>query len=104
MPSEAGDTLVPGQSSENSTIQAAEAQVTKTKDFAEGKQDSGQPPTPTSMDPQGDKSDKGGRARKTSRSGEPFDQAEREEMERLLEELQGHLGKCWLHLHPDSPP
>ena len=30
---------------------------------------------------------------KTSRTSEPFDQAEREEMEKLLEELRGHLGK-----------
>ncbi|KIP01912.1 hypothetical protein PHLGIDRAFT_96565 [Phlebiopsis gigantea 11061_1 CR5-6] len=90
MPSEAGDPLGPGQSSDNSTLQAAEVHVTKTKDYVEGKQDSGQPPTPTSGDPPGEK---GGRTRKTSRSGEPFDQAEREEMEHLLEELQGHLGK-----------
>lgn len=58
----------------------------------EGKHDSGLPPTPTSTEPQSEKGDKGGRARKTSRTTEPFDQSEREEMERLLEELQGHLG------------
>lgn len=99
MPSYAGDPLGPGQSSDNSTLQAAEVHVTKTKDYVEGKQDSGQPPTPTSGDPPGEK---GGRTRKTSRSGEPFDQAEREEMEHLLEELQGHLGKCYLYLYPGS--
>lgn len=60
----------------------------------EGKHDSGLPPTPTSTEPQSEKGDKGGRARKTSRTTEPFDQSEREEMERLLEELQGHLGMC----------
>lgn len=37
------------------------------------------------------------KARKPVRGPEPFDQSEREEMERLLEELRGHLGRlCYL--------
>ncbi len=33
------------------------------------------------------------KTRKPAKGPEPFDQAEREEMERLLEELRGHLGE-----------
>lgn len=97
MPSETGDSLVPGQSSaEGSAAAAVEEPISKSKDYVEGnngnKEQNGHPPTPTSAEPQGDKTDKGTRTRKTSRTAEPFDQSEREEMERLLEELRGHLG------------
>jgi phospholipase D1/2 len=65
---------------------SAEETVAKSKEFA----DNGVTNGPLSSN--GTVNDKEPRARKTSKAVEPFDQAEREEMERLLEELRGHLG------------
>ena len=73
---------------------AVEEPLSKAKDFVEGTSN-GDASTHSAQNqnqnvPSG--SEKETRTRKTSRSAESFDQAEREEMERLLEELRGHLG------------
>ncbi|KAI0338902.1 phospholipase D [Trametopsis cervina] len=82
IPSEAGDSSAPGNSTNDLN---ADETVMRSKDFA----DSGEsnPPMTGGSSSGGDP-----RTRKTSKTAiEPFDQAEREEMERLLEELHGHL-------------
>lgn len=87
IPSETGDSGVPGQSSGEPNAGAnADETVLKSKDYA----DDGEIKPP--LTPNGKENEKEPRARKASKSIEPFDQAEREEMERLLEELRGHLG------------
>ena len=95
MPSETGDNLVPGRTSAENTAVYEEG-TTKSKDYADIRQDSNPPATPTSTEPPNEKADKGGRTRKPSKTPEPFDQSEREEMERLLGELRGHLGARYL--------
>ena len=40
----------------------------------------------------------GGRPRRPTRGAEPFEKWERDEMERLLGELNGHLGEWWWKL------
>lgn len=75
-----------------------ESSATKSRDYVDGK-DPNASIAPTSSEPPAqDKGEKANRARKTSRSPEPFDHAEREEMERLLQELRGHLGMSVLFL------
>ena len=99
VPSETGDQLVPGQVSAETTV-VHEETGTKSRDYGENGKESNPPTTPTGTDPpvdKGEKGEKGGRTRKPSRTPEPFDQSEREEMERLLQELRGHLGKHSLH-------
>ncbi|GJE88360.1 phospholipase D1 [Phanerochaete sordida] len=95
VPSEVADSGAPGAHSADAVNVHEESGTTKSKDFADS---STSTTTPTTAEPpaqdkadKGDKGDKGARTRKTSRSPEPFDQAEREEMERLLGELRGHL-------------
>lgn len=103
MPSESGDMGVPGAQAHRSqdTMTAAEEEVMKTKEFVEGPSNGNANHSTASQNlPPG--ADKDARTRKTSRAAEPFDQAEREEMERLLEELRGHLGESGKHSYPPS--
>lgn len=87
MPSENGDSGAPGQSSnESSAAAGADESVMKSNDYV----DNGETNPPST--PNGPNPEKEPRTRKASKSIEPFDQAEREEMERLLQELRGHLG------------
>lgn len=86
IPSEQGDPLAAG--SANGTTSSLE-DSTKAKDSVDGEKHTTPPATPTGPQP----GEKDARSRKQSPKGaEPFDQAEREEMERMLEELRGHLG------------
>ena len=84
---------VPGAHPHSSqdSVTAVDDLAAKTKEAVEGTSNSnGAHTAATQSVPLGTEKDT--RTRKTSRSAEPFDQAEREEMERLLEELRGHLG------------
>ena len=100
MPSESGDRDAPGQphASVNQVHPTDHAQAVSlnhndasNKDHANGdaQQSGSNPPTPPAAN-----QDEKARGRKTSRAAEPFDEAEREEMERLLQELRGHLGRA----------
>ncbi len=82
---------VPGQqqpSTEATAENAVEESVIKGKDYVEG---NGDPNTTTSGSGTAN-NEKDTRKRKASGATEPFDQTEREDMEKLLEELRGHLG------------
>ncbi|THG97034.1 hypothetical protein EW026_g4898 [Hermanssonia centrifuga] len=90
LPSESGDMGVPGQqqpSTEATAENAVEESVIKGKDYVEG---NGDPNTTTSGSGTAN-NEKDTRKRKASGATEPFDQTEREDMEKLLEELRGHL-------------
>lgn len=85
MPSEAGDAGAPEEHPADQPDGHGPEPVPKAKDFVED-----------STDPNG--ANNGANAkdqdkRKPARGPEPFDQSERDEMERLLEEVRGHLGK-----------
>ena len=103
VPSETGDMGAPGAHPHSSqdSITAVDDTAVKAKEAVEGTSHSnGSHTAATQSVPPG--TEKDARTRKTSRSAEPFDQAEREEMERLLEELRGHLGmfasyRCCFH-------
>lgn len=101
MPSESGDQDAPGQlhTSENTVHSADYAQATSpgpndasSKEYLNGdaQQPGSNPPTPPATG-----QDEKTRGRKTSRAAEPFDESEREEMERMLQELCGHLGNTF---------
>ena len=85
MPSEAADMDAPGQphTAEN-TVHAGDASA-KSKEQVNESADPEKMTSPSATD------DKARKA-KTPRGPEPFDQADREQMERLLHELRGHLG------------
>ncbi|CAL1712514.1 unnamed protein product [Somion occarium] len=82
IPSESGDQGAPGQATEKPDSPTDEAGP-KAKDYAEDQAStsSAQPPT---NGPEA-------RSRKANRGSEPFSLADRDEMERLLEEVRGHL-------------
>lgn len=86
MPSESGDAAAPGPSSEKLETPTDEA-TTKSKDYVEELASSS---TTNIQQPAGGQD---GRPRRPTRGQEPFSQAERDEMEKLLEELRGHLGE-----------
>lgn len=98
MPSELGDrdAIGPPQASENAVQSTDYAQAASpnhsdvpSKEHLNGdaQQPGSNPPTPPAVG-----QDEKARGRKPSRAAEPFDEAEREEMEHLLQELRGHLG------------
>ena len=95
VPSESGDIGVPGAHASQDTMTAVEEPVPRTKDYAEPNGDAANHTSPIQNVPGG--AEKEARTRKTSRTSEPFDQSERDEMERLLEELRGHLGEFSTH-------
>ena len=88
MPSESGDTGVPGSQASQETASALDEPAAKVKDYAETDGDASSHILPNGANGV----EKETRTRKTSRTSEAFDQSEREEMERLLEEVRGHLG------------
>ena len=92
MPSESGDYGAPGSQVSQDTMTAVEEPSSRSKDNSEIDGDASSHIAPSQNLPTGP--EKETRTRKTSRTAEPFEQAEREEMERLLEELRGHVGKC----------
>lgn len=103
MPSESGDRDAPGQphTLDNTVHSADYAQAASpghhdapSKEHLNGdaQQPGSNPPTPPAAG-----QDEKSRGRKTSRAAEPFDEAEREEMEHLLQELRGHLGNMLPH-------
>lgn len=88
MPSEAGDQDALGQSYKVENAASAADEAVRAKEMNEKQSttsSSANPIPPPSFN------EKDTRPRK-ARGVEPFDQAEREEMERLLGELRGHLG------------
>ena len=102
MPSESGDQDAPGQphTYESNVHSVDYAQATPSgncdgsgKEHLNGdaQPSHSNPSTPPATGPE-EKT----RGRKTSRAADPFDESEREEMERLLQELRGHLGKSFL--------
>lgn len=98
MPSEAGDqdTLGQSQKAENTTSAADEA--TRAKELNEKHSPTFSPPTGSASTSPPQPTEKDPRPRRP-RGAEPFDQVEREEMERLLGELRGHLGKSSIVSH-----
>ncbi|TFY61283.1 hypothetical protein EVJ58_g4601 [Rhodofomes roseus] len=96
IPSESRDQDAPGQTPLSETtvhsvdyahLDSAGHHDTPSKEHANGDaQTSSNSTTPPATAPE-DKT----RGRKTSRTAEPFDESEREEMEHLLQELRGHL-------------
>lgn len=83
MPSETGDENAPGQDIGESV--AAPAPDEGSKEATE--------PTASDTAVNASLSDKDTKARKPAKGTEPFEKWEREEMEKLLGELNGHLGK-----------
>lgn len=103
MPSESGDSGVPGQSgNEPEAVAGAEDTVMKSKDFVDNGETHPPATPPAGSSNNNNNNAKEPRTRKTSKSIEPFDQAEREEMEHLLHELRGHLGERILELLLDQ--
>jgi len=96
VPSESGDQDVPGQphNSENTVHPVGHAHTVighhdaSCKEEADG---NAQPSTSNPPTPPATVQEEKSRGRKTSRTAEPFDESEREEMEQLLRELRGHL-------------
>lgn len=93
IPSETSDNGIPAAQGSQDTMTAVDDPASKSKEHTEGNGDATSHATSTHDIPSS--TDKETRTRKTSRASEPFDQAEREEMEHLLEELRGHLGKAF---------
>ncbi|KAI0693955.1 phospholipase D [Cytidiella melzeri] len=85
MPSETGDSGTAGPGNDLTAGNDAQETVSKSKDFPDNGEANG------AAQPSGTSNEKESRARKASKSFEPFDQAEREEMEHLLEQTRGHL-------------
>ncbi|KAI0081599.1 phospholipase D [Panus rudis PR-1116 ss-1] len=86
IPSETADAGAPGQPSSEKTESPGEDP--KAKDYAEEQAST----STASAQPSNNPPTSEARGRKQARGGpEPFSQSEREEMERLLEELRGHL-------------
>lgn len=92
VPSEAGDRDSPGRPHPAENGHATDfARNTTTGKELNGDASDTHPATPTSSTPPTAGTEKDGRGRRAARGVEPFDEADREEMEHLLEELRGHL-------------
>ncbi|TCD69038.1 Phospholipase D1 [Steccherinum ochraceum] len=88
VPSEAGDVGAPAEApTEDNDSSGTEKPARKSKDFAAEEQGESSAPHSTQN---GSASQEKGK-KPANRGVEPFDQAEREAMEKLLEELRGHL-------------
>ena len=87
MPSEAGDenTLGANKSDVNLTSSGCQSAKEQPNEPIDRKQSIG-----NGIAPPG--------AKKTARADDPFEPSEREDMERLLGELRGHLGTCFLSI------
>lgn len=112
MPSESGDAAAPGPPSEKPET-STEDTTTKSKEtvqLEEQEQTSGstanvpgQQPAANGGQAQTQDGAGAGRGRRPTKGQEPFSQAERDEMEKLLQELRGHLGE-WDYSLRSLPP